>query len=360
MRKWCLKLDRRYVDSGVLEAPLLLLFTWVFTCLTVSAASAQGSSTAELTNYPSFVGLCAAMVTDYVHSPMDPLKLVPVLGNYMGHCQVKAHPMLLSVTQENPQNTHIGAANNLTGLSSHMNDFNIGSDLGSWVRFQMTQAEQPVVTLGLDLIHTHKINVTGWPLQYGHVFVGLTDLSVRKEAISSPICMTFDIRNTQARVDQDGSGSYSGYRILVGALGTWAEAPPRKNHAHFLAIDLLRTPGYGESYGQRDLPLCNDVRYTRCYYSKDGQYSEGRVVNFNKNTEDSLLTANNSQWTHVAIPVASIFEQLQWASPPASWEAATISGVYFGIEAEGSSDISIDVKNYNVTTDVSSRRCGVW
>jgi hypothetical protein len=332
----------------------------MFMYFTVCAALAQGSSTAALTSYPSFEGLCAAMVTDYAHSSANPSKLVPVLGNFMGHCQVNVHPMLLSVTQENPQNTHIGAANNAAGLSSHMNDLNIGSDLGNWVKFRMTRGPQPVVTLGLDLIHTHKLNVTGWPLQYGHVFVGLTDLSVKKESMRNPICMTFDIRNTQASVNQHASGSYSGYRILVGALGTWAEAPPRKNRAHFLAIDLLRTLGYGESYGQRDLPLCNDVRYTRCYYSRDGQYSEGRMINFYKDTENSLLAGNTSQWTHVAIPLSSIFQQLQWASPPPSWAAATISGVYFGIEAEGNSAISIDIRNYNITSNPPSQRCGAW
>jgi hypothetical protein len=259
--------------------------------------------------------------------------------------------MLFSVTHESPKNSHLDAANYDPDIVAYMADFDPDADLGSWVNFGLISGEaSPVISVVLDTINFNKINVTGWPLQFGHMFVAFND-HLRLAKLDHPITVEFDIRVRASEVRAHLYSGYSGRRIMVGAVGTWDEAVPRTNKSHFLEVDLIQSDGYSESYGDPKYPLCRDVSYDRCFYSVEGKYAEGRELRYETFLEQPSLPENTQVWTRVRIPLADVFRRLHWVSAPSQWGNATVTGVFVGIESEGATRTWIEVRNYHVHAD---------
>jgi hypothetical protein len=115
-----------------------------------------------------------------------------------------------------------------------------------------------------------------------------------------------------------------------------------------MEIDLLQSDKYSASYHDPERPLCKDISYDRCFYSTDGQYAEGREIAYQVVGGNSSIPVNTSQWVHIKIPVSVILRELHWVSPPGSWDSATMSGLYIGIESKGFTQSAIEVRNYEV------------
>ena len=112
--------------------------------------------------------------------------------------------------------------------------------------------------MSLDTINYEQVDVTGWPLRFGHLFFGANDLSV-KSTMDKAISIDFDIR-VEADHVQSGlyPNKYSGHRILVGAKVEWDEVSPRYNKIYYLETDLIQSDGYSASYHDPNRPLCKD------------------------------------------------------------------------------------------------------
>jgi hypothetical protein len=314
---------------------------------TTTGSSAATSRKVQITSYPQFRGICSAVVIGY--RKLDGPQLFPQRGNFTGECQNNAAPILFGVTHENDKNNHIGSANYDPNIVAYMGDFNFATDYGRWLDSKFyADGDSSVLTMSLDTINYRQINVTGWPLQFGHLFFGANDLSV-KSTLGKSIFIEFDLRVLKDAVRPEvPSGEYSGHRIMVGMHATWDEVKPRVNKSHYMEIDLLQSDKYSASYGDPDRPLCKDISYDRCFYSIDGQYAEGRELSYQVAVGNSAIPTNTSQWTHVKIPISAILTKLRWVSPPGSWDSATLSGLYIGIESKGSAQSSIEVRNYEV------------
>ncbi len=311
-------------------------------------ASAQTAVTpprSEITAYPGFRDVCTGFViqpANLTGGASDGSKFAGLAG----HCAA-APPIVFSVTQENPHNNHVGAKNFSPGVTVYMSDLNRQADIGRWVNFQLSLGTSPTLSLGLDTEDYHQTNVTGWPLQYGHLFAAFNDLSAQT-GLGQATYVEFDIRIRQSDVAQDTSNPYNGLRVMLGALLHWEEPAPRTNGSHYLEIDLLKSPGYSESYGDKLELGCNDQTYDRCFYDPNGKYAEGRFVNFRERPWDSSGRENTGHWIHTKIPITAIAHTLGWASPPRSWQAARLDGIYIGIESEGSARTLVDIRNYHV------------
>jgi len=315
----------------------------------LARAGPAQSNMVQITAYPKFSGVCSAFVVGY-HS-VGGTQLSPIRGNFYGNCGTNPTSILFSVTQENEKNNHTGSANYDPNIVAYMGDLNVATDLGRWINATFTAAgPTPVLTMSLDTVNFRQINATtGWPLQFGHLFFGANDLSV-KSPLDSAIVTDFDIR-----IDTDlvrpalYPNGYSGHRIMIGAKVEWDEASPRSNKTHYLEIDLIQSNGYSESYRDPDRPLCKDAIYDRCFYSDNGQYAEGREINYRTMAKNSPLSANSGQWMHVHIPLSELCERLSWVSPPPSWNSAKLTGLYIGIESEGAAQAKLELKNYEVS-----------
>ena len=202
--------------------------------------------------------------------------------------------------------------------------------------------------MSLDTINYEQVDVTGWPLRFGHLFFGANDLSV-KSTMDKAISIDFDIR-VEADHVQSGlyPNKYSGHRILVGAKVEWDEVSPRYNKIHYLETDLIQSDGYSASYHDPNRPLCKDAIYDRCFYSDNGQYAEGREVGYSTALNNPPLRTNSIQWVHIHIPLTDICTKLRWVSPPTSWSSANLTGLYIGIESEGAAQAKVEIKNYQV------------
>jgi hypothetical protein len=230
-----------------------------------------------------------------------------------------------------------------------MHDFNFSSDFGRWFDFKIEQNnnDEPILKMHLDTITYDDADVTGWRLRFGHLFLGFNDLSVRT-SLDKSVAVEFDFRIPIANVRRDG-GKYSGFRVAVGALLDWREALPRNNKSHFLEVNLAESPGYGDSYGEPRLPLCRDRQYDRCFYSDDGRWAEGRFLSYAEiNRRAGLGSKPVSDWRHVLIPISEIAKQMGWASRPESWSGAYLTGLYIGIESQGETTSTVEIKNYDV------------
>lgn len=300
-----------------------------------------------MTAYPDFKNVCSAFVVGYRN--VDGPQLFPKLGNFAGACRGNSQPIVFSVTQENSKNNHAGSANFDPNIVSYMGDLNVAKDVGRWIgaAFQ-PDGDSAVLALSLDTINYRQTNVTGWPLQFGHLFLGANDRSV-KGALDGEITIDADLRINKDLVRpalyQDG---YSGHRVLIGARIDWSEESPRTNKVHYLEVDLAQSAGYAASYGDPRRPLCRDASYDRCFYSDDGRHAEGREVDYAASLNIDAIPVNSSQWTHVHIPLSQIYRKLGWVSPPKSWHAARLGGLYIGLELEGAAQEAIELRNYKV------------
>ena len=298
-----------------------------------------------ITAYPDFKNVCSAFVVGYrtVSGP----QLFPKWGNFAGECRDKAIPFVFSLTHENDKNNHKGSANFDPNIVAYMGDLNVATDLGRWVEAAFrTDGAGTVLKLALDTVNYRQTNVTGWPLQFGHLFLGANDRSVRG-TLDSEIAVDADIRVDKDVVRPDlYPNGYSGHRVMLGAQLLWDEASPRTNKVHYVEIDLIQSEGYAASYGEPRHRLCNDAIYDRCFYSDNGQYAEGREVNYQAYLKKSPIPINTSQWTHVHIPLSKIYKELGWVSPPKSWSEAQLGGLYIGLESEGATQAVVELRNY--------------
>jgi len=301
----------------------------------------------QITAYPYFKDICSAFVVGY-HSVGGSTQLYPTRGNFSGYCWNNPTPILFSVTHENDKNNHNGSANYNPNIVAYMGDFNFATDFGRWLNSAFRSDHRGTVLLmSLDTVNYQQTDVTGWPLQFGHLFFGANDLSVNT-TLDQSIFVDFDIRVPQDVVRSElYTKGYSGHRVMVGARATWDETSPRTNKSHYLEIDLIQTDGYSTSYGEPIRPLCKDAQYDRCFYSENGKYAEGREISYRTFRQNSIPT-NTSQWVHVNIPLSEIFKKLRWVSPAESWASAKLNGLYIGIESEGATQTSIEIRNYQV------------
>lgn len=325
---------------------VLILAATLFACASGATASNNaGSHDRDLTANSEFNGLCVVFATGYRKDPTSG-RQKPTFGRDTGTCNGKRKPFVLSVTHESPKNNHIGAANYANDIDSYMADFDYGQDVGQWIKFDVHDADSsPTVTLGLDTVDYKKINVTGWPLQYGHLFLGFGDSSF-SGTVADSVSVEFDVRIQTALIKSALYKGYSGQRIIVGVEALWPEAPPRANSVHFMEVDLVQADGYTESYGDPARPLCNDAAYDRCYYDPQGRYSEGREVRLSKVLHVPPPALNGEQWVHVTIPLSQIIRGLHWVSPPKDWSAAKLTGLYFAIESEGATQTLVQFRRY--------------
>ena len=301
----------------------------------------------QITAYPDFKNVCSAFVVGF--RSVGP-KLFPQRGHFTGNCQNNSTPILFSVTHENDKNNHNGAANYDPNIVSYMGDLNVDTDLGRWINASFTpSADGSILAMSLDTVNYHQTNVTGWPLQFGHLFFGANDLSINA-TLDKPIAIDFDLRVPKEIVRPElYANGYSGHRIMVGLQMAWDEASPRTNKTHYLEVDLIQTKGYTASYHDPDLPLCKDAIYDRCFYSDNGRYAEGREISYAAFLKNQPVPVNTDRWVHIHIPLSEIAERLHWVLPPVSWSAAKLGGLYIGIESEGATQAAMDIRNYRVS-----------
>ena len=299
----------------------------------------------DLTANSDFRDMCVLFATGYSKDASSG-KLRPTFGHDTGTCDGKRKAFVVSVTHESPKNNHIGAANYRPEIADYMADFDYAQDLGHWFTFALNAEDgAPVAVLGLDTVNFKKTNVTGWPLQYGHLFVGFNDSSFGG-TLGSTSYVEFDIRIRTDEVRKDLYPGYSGQRVLMGVGASWPEAAPRKNTTHFLEIDLIQADGYTESYGEPQRPLCKDAVYDRCFYDPQGVWAEGRELRLSRELHVPPPPVNSDHWMHVKIPLTAIVRKLSWVSPPADWSTAKWTGLYFAIESEGATRTLVELRRY--------------
>ncbi len=301
----------------------------------------------SLTAYPKFENACVDVTDGYEKLPGQGEKLFPVFRAYQGSCGAgkKSKPLVFGVTHENDHNNHNGAANYSQNISAYMGDFDPKTDLGQWLDLQLVNANTPpIVKLKLDTADFKKTNVTGWPIQFGHMFIGLNDGTIAT-SLDKPIYVEFEIKVETKPISQ--RAGYSGRRVMVGAIGSWDEEPPRTNRQHFLEVDLVQSEGYSVSYNEQLKPLCHDIPYDRCFYS-NGPYAEGREVRYETVLREPHMPDTTKGWVRVRIPLSDLFHRLKWVSPPGDWTKAQLTGLYIGIESTGETSTEIEVRNYEV------------
>jgi len=301
----------------------------------------------SLTAFPKFENACIEVTDGYEKLPGQGEKLVPVFRPYQGTCGAgrKSKPMVFGVTHENDHNNHNGAANYNRNISAYMGDFDPKTDLGQWLDLQLINTSTPPsIKLKLDTADFEQTNVTGWPIQFGHMFIGLND-GTATAALDRPVYVEFEIKIETKPISQ--RAGYSGRRVMVGAIGSWDEAPPRTNRQHFLEIDLVQSEGYSASYNEQLKPLCHDMPYDRCFYS-NGPYAEGREVRYEMTLRQPHVPDTTKGWVPIRIPLSELFHRLKWVSPPSEWAKAQLAGLYIGIESTGETATQIEVQNYEV------------
>ena len=301
----------------------------------------------SLTAYAKFENACIDVADGYEKLPGQGEKLFPVFKTYQGACGAgkNSKPLVFGVTHENDHNNHNGAANYNQNVSSYMGDFDPKTDLGQWLDLQLvSKSTPPSVKLKLDTADFQKTNVTGWPIQFGHMFIGLNDGTVAT-SLDKPVYVEFEIKIETKPVSQ--RAGYSGRRVMLGALASWDEAPPRTNRQHFLEVDLVQSEGYSASYNEQLKPLCRDVPYDRCFYS-NGPYAEGREIRYETVLREPHVPDTTKGWVRIRIPLSDLFRRLKWVSPPSDWTKAQLTGLYVGVESTGETATQIEVQNYEV------------
>ena len=221
----------------------------VVIALIANGSFARAHKTVSVTSYPDFVQLCTAFVVGHAAPSHGDSQSLPVLGRFSGDCSQHKKPLLFSFSHENAKNSHIGAANYKPEIHSYMSDFDLDKDRGRWLDFKVSgEGAERQIALAIDFIHYQDTDLTGWPLRYGHLFVGANDLSA-VAILEQNVRVEFDIRVPIALLRSQLTKDYSGVRVLIGAVAQWTERPPRINRDHFFEIDLMQTNGYNEFTG---------------------------------------------------------------------------------------------------------------
>jgi hypothetical protein len=248
-----------------------------------------------------------------------------------------------SVTQETPSGDHIGSLNWIGPDHDYMADYTFPTDLGDWLDMG---ADGGVVSLSEDTANFAAAtnSQTGWPVPYGHTFVGLNDLSIVNASLNNDINVEFDVL-VQRRLAPAKWHDFTGVRVILGGVVNWREPSGRANRDHYFEVDLSQTDGYAASLGDLGLPLCDDAPYDYCFYDPTGQYPEGRYVSYDDYLQNDPVPLGT--WTHIAVPYGAIVKSLGWVDPPADWSKAHIGGLYVAIEGIGTHQTSLQVRNWN-------------
>ncbi len=258
-------------------------------------------------------------------------------------CQDAAR-LTVSVTHENAQNNHAGSRNENARILSYQVDFD-SHDPGTWLSAALSDSRPQILTLRLDTTGPERINVTGWPISYGHMFLGAQNSSI-SSALDADVAIAFD-----ARISSEPSGAlengYAGARVLLGALGVWNEGVGRANTAHFLELDLRIAEGYALSYGDPIRSGCQDRSYDRCFYDPGGRYAEGRFLVAGDEFGNPQQLSDG--WVHYRFALSQSFRSLGWVVPPANWGAAKITALYFAIESEGGARTQVELRHYQAS-----------
>jgi len=327
---------------------------FLFFCIlfpTKQTAHATESGTTSITRYPFFNNVCSAFVVGFETISGGGVSLYPKLGNFQGDCADRSAPILFSVTQENLLNSHAGAANYDPNILSYMADYNsLATDLGRWFNMGFYGPSlDNSMGMSLDTVNYTETNITGWPLQYGHLFFGLNDLSEFDIRIRSAQVQPQLYQNLCRMIEDNNLCDYSGHRLMVGAVFNWNE-PSRENTTHAFEANLNQTEGYSTLYGDPDYEICHSAVYDRCWYDPTGDNSEGREITLTNYVPTApTIPENSNEWTHVAIPLSTLVKGFTWAFPPSSWSQAKLGGIYIGMESMGATRYWIELKNYQVT-----------
>jgi hypothetical protein len=310
----------------------------------------QLTAAAELTSIGKAGAVCMTIAAGLDrHSHEDPRLYPKWAGLYGENCSSLSSALKLSVTHENSENTHKGSRNYDPNVVAYMADFDSERDFGRWLRAGIRrESNESIVSLGLDTLTFDEVNtITGWPLRFGHLFVGLNDGTVSFD-LDRDAAVDFDIRVMATAASGTSPPAYSGRRVVVGAVARWNEAPPRANTAHFLEADLMISDGYTRSYNEKSRRGCDDRDYDRCFYDEGGRYAEGREISLQKILNGPKLASDSQTWTHIHIPIGATYRLLPWISKPNSWASAKVTGMYIGIESTGATNTQIEIKNYRV------------
>ena len=309
----------------------------------------------SLTSYTNFTNICERRVVDYQNG-MNVLSPVPA------GCFSPNNPFLFSVTHESALNTHwrldadgtkIYDANFVGDSAIYMHDYR-DSDLGVIFRHGFTPNTGGVGTvlgIALDALNFPGTNVTGRDFRDGYLFMGLNDLSIPTPSLSKDIYVSFAFRiRGNDLVPYEGAAS--NHRLVLGTKVTWTEVG-RANTAHYFEFNLFKSPGFHAT--QTNYPCPSDgLAYDYCFYdsSAAGLYAEGKYIPISSVAgHNALSNITTDTWYSVRIPLSQLVRNSGWFSPPSTWSAATLDGVYIGIESSGASRLWAEVKNYSVTDE---------
>lgn len=291
-----------------------------------------------ITAYTDFADLCYAYTTGTTLAG-------PTWGGFAPTCPPDAAPWLFSVTQETPAGDHDGSANWIGPGIAYMADYTYPLDLGRW----LTMTERGGIVSLAENIRSGTNSATGWPLAYGHTFVGGNDISIPPNAtLDRDVAVDMDVQ--LARLPPRSVGPhFVGARIVLGGLIEWPESHGRTNTDHYLEIDLAQTPGYGRSLGSfANRPLCFDAPYDGCFYDPNGRNPEGRYVSYDGVLGRPSVPIGGS-WTHIAVDYGKVAKALHWVSPPATWANAYLAGLYVAVEGIGQQRTILKIRNWNPT-----------
>ena len=308
----------------------------VFALNTENGAASSGKRQ-RLTRRANFENSCLGFIQPG-NGGTSPSSLV--ISTPLGECDEKNKPFVFSVTHENTNNTHEGAKNNHLKVPAHMADFDVKKDLGRWLNAKFERLDSTVLFMSLDTINFKTNDVTGWPLQYGHLFFSGRDELLQPVPLARDIVVEFEMQ-VEVQLDATNQNVYAGSRVLVGTRVNWQEEH-RSNTAHFAEFDVFYSNGYGNSFNERSKLPCDLTAFNRCFFDKDGRYAEGRE--FRMPCEKSL----NVGWAHCRIKIADNIKKANWYAPPSSWDIANIASIYIGIESTGSIKTNISIRNYDV------------
>ena len=299
------------------------------------SAAAHQSPELPITAYPGFSNPCFAYATGWGAIPAQS----PAIGALVGPCSDSPGLILFSVTQEDDFGNHDRSANFEPNQSIYMADYLFPQMLGTTLNMHGGDGQ---VLVSLDTTaNPRQLNpVTGWPVGFGHTFVGANDITTPPTAtLDKSIHLKFRVQVPRAVVGENRSG-FSGFRILVGAEVEWPEGlnpngSRRANRSHFIEFVLGDIPGYARTlHGQEGSPGCTDAIYYSCFFDQQGRSPEGRYVT-SAYLGLSPLPLGTDAITAIAIPFSETVRSLAWISPPIDWRLARIGGFYLAVEGTG-------------------------
>ena len=310
-------------------------------------------ATTSITAYPGFKNVCDAIVTGN-QNVAPPARAYPLWEHFSTRCTQtsRQRPILFSLTQER-DGSHNGAANNIPNAGAYMGDFTYATDFGKWLNYNFNlSTTTPFLGMSFDTVNFRGTTATGWGLTEGNIFYGFNDMSLVQTTIDKDIILEFDLRVRGNEVGAPFFTGYSGHIISVGGLVKWTEGSNRANVDHYFSVTLEQSPNYFASLHRVDQSRCHDTTYNTCWYDESGVWSEGRDIAYNRYVVPAVSFPQDS-WTHVRIPISEMVRSLGWVSPPASWSQAQLNAITWGMESTGATRYWIEVKNYQVYTQVA-------